>query len=601
MFTQELSNSKKLELLQTDAGQELFAIFATENLSTVFQPIVDLKNQSAYAFEALTRGPESSKLYSPLNLFYTAEKSGCLLEMDVLARKAAIRNFANTRSVHHDNAKLFLNVSAQSLMSDSHQSGQTLNFLIENDMNLSQIVIEITESHPIDDIEPFLKSINYYRSLGFEVALDDLGAGYNGLKLWSELKPDYVKIDKHFIHDVDINADKYRFLETINTLAKGSNAKVIAEGVETENELKALQKIGIDYVQGFLFKRPSPLPSLKLDYEWPQKAENQFSQKESIGSISQPHPTIDVNALVKDASEFFLKNPKVNFLPVLDNQIPAGIVWRDELLSLLASQYGRDLHFKKSISKFMTYPPKVFDFNETLVNVSREITANESGHNSAFLITRQGRYTGVATLVQLLETITDLKVQSAKYANPLSGLPGNVPIQTTLQDYLEQNLRFNVIYVDVDNFKPYNDYYSFEQGDQVITMIASVLKSATLGVDKFIGHIGGDDFVVLTPDDYQPICERILEEFSILIDDFYHEEDKQKGGIAAIGRDGEQKFFPMMSLSLGVVCVEPGIFSHRQKLSSLATKAKKGAKAMGGNQFFVIDSAELKGSSTSTT
>ncbi|WP_130536644.1 GGDEF domain-containing protein [Thiomicrorhabdus indica] len=594
MFSQELSNSKKVELLQTSSGQELCAIFATENLSTHFQSIVELKSRSTFAFEALTRGPESSKLYSPLNLFYTAEKHQCLLEMDVLARKTAIKNFANTRSIHNNCAKLFINVSAQSLMSAAHQSGQTLNFLTENDMNLNQIVIEITESHPIDDIQPFLKAINHYRSLGFQVALDDLGAGYNGLKLWSELKPDYVKIDKHFVHNVDINADKYRFLETINTLAKGSNAKVIAEGVETENELKALQKIGIDYVQGFLFKRPSPLPSLKLDYEWPQTTENRFSQNESIGSISKPHPVLDVKARVKDASEFFLKNSNVNFLPVLDNQIPAGIVWRDELLSLLASQYGRDLHLKKPVSHFMNRPPKVFDFSESLVNVSREITSHESSFNSAFLITRQGKFVGVATLVQLLETITDLKVQSAKYANPLSGLPGNVPIQTTLQDNLDQQLRFNVIYVDVDNFKPYNDFYSFEQGDQVITTIASVLKSATLGSDSFIGHIGGDDFVILTPDDYQPICERILEEFSILIDDFYHEEDKLKGGISAIGRDGEQKFFPMMSLSLGVLCVEPGLFSHRQKLSSLATKAKKGAKAMGGNQFYVIDSADFK-------
>lgn len=319
-----------------------------------------------------------------------------------------------------------------------------------------------------------------------------------------------------------------------------------------------------------------------------------FSEKEAIGSISQPHSTLEVNARVKDASEFFLKNTRVDFLPVLENNKPVGIVWRDELLSLLASQYGRDLHLKKPISRFMNHSPKVFDFNDSLVNVSREITADESNYNTAFLITRKGKFVGAATMAQLLETITDLKVQNAKYANPLSGLPGNVPIQTTLQDYLDQKIRFNVIYVDVDNFKPYNDFYSFEQGDQVITTIAKVLKSATQERNSFIGHIGGDDFVVLTQDDYRPICERILEMFTTLINDFYDEEDKRKGGITAIGRDGEQKFFPKMSLSLGVLCVEPNLFTHRQKLSSLATKAKKGAKKMGGNQFFVIDSAEFK-------
>lgn len=173
-----------------------------------------------------------------------------------------------------------------------------------------------------------------------------------------------------------------------------------------------------------------------------------------------------------------------------------------------------------------------------------------------------------------------------------------MPIQTRLQDLIDQKISFNVIYVDVDNFKPYNDYYSFEQGDQVITTIASVLQSATIGKDCFIGHIGGDDFVILTEENYQPICERTLNEFSLVIDDFYHQEDQLRGGITAFDREGKKKVYPMMSLSLGVLKVAPGVFEHRQKLSSIATKAKKGAKAMGGNQFYVIDSADFKENQT---
>lgn len=599
MFSEILLDSTKQQSLLTHTcGQELLSIFLSENLNTHFQPIVDLKQRTVFAFEALTRGPENSKLYSPLNLFYSAEKNDCLLEMDLLARKTAIKNFANMASVHNYKAKLFINVSAQSMLSMHHKSGETLNQLSQNQMDLNQVVIEITELHPIDDIEPFLNAVNHYRSMGFEVALDDLGAGYNGLKLWSEVKPDYVKIDKHFICGIDVHADKYRFMETIHNLARASGAKIIAEGVETESELKVLEKIGIDYAQGFLLKHPSPLPSLKLEYEWQTKRAEKFSQKESIGCICTPHPSIASNSTVKEVSEFLLENPDIEFLPVLSNKQPAGIIWRNTLMNLLASPFGRDLHLKKPITHFIDDKALAYDASTALVTVSRDITSHGDFNRSALLITQNGKYLGIGTFMNLLEKITDLKVESAKYANPLSGLPGNVPIQTRLQDLIDQKISFNVIYVDVDNFKPYNDYYSFEQGDQVITTIASVLQSATIGKDCFIGHIGGDDFVILTEENYQPICERTLNEFSLVIDDFYHQEDQLRGGITAFDREGKKKVYPMMSLSLGVLKVAPGVFEHRQKLSSIATKAKKGAKAMGGNQFYVIDSADFKENQT---
>lgn len=593
MFSQAILDSiKQQSLLAHACGQELLSIFLAENLETHFQPIVDLKKRSVFAFEALTRGPENSKLHAPLNLFYAAEKTGCLMEMDLLARKKAIGKFANLESLHNFDAKLFLNVSAQSLLNEDYKSGKTLQQLSQNQMELNQIVIEITESHPIDEIEPFLKAINHYRAMGFEVALDDLGAGYNGLKLWSEVKPDYVKIDKHFVANIDTQADKYRFMETIYNLAQASGAKVIAEGVETESELRILEKIGIDYVQGYLLKRPCPLPSLKLDYEWCNRGIESTSGKETVACICSQHPHVQIASSVKEVSEFLLENPNIEFLPVLDQQRPAGMIWRNHLMNSLASPFGRDLHLKKPITQFIDTKVLIYEDTTLLVNVSRDITLQGDFNHSAFIITKEGSFQGIGTFMHLLEKITDLKVESAKYANPLSGLPGNVPIQIQLQERIDKKIAFNVIYVDVDHFKPYNDYYSFEQGDQVITTIAKVLQSATIGKECFIGHIGGDDFVVMTEENYEPICQKILNEFSLVIDGFYLEEDQKNGGVHALNRDGEACFYPMMSLSLGVLKVAPEVFEHRQKLSSVATKAKKGAKSLGGNQYFVIDAQQ---------
>ncbi|MBD3612695.1 MAG: diguanylate cyclase [Hydrogenovibrio crunogenus] len=134
----------------------------------------------------------------------------------------------------------------------------------------------------------------------------------------------------------------------------------------------------------------------------------------------------------------------------------------------------------------------------------------------------------------------------------------------------------------------------FEQGDQVISEVAKVLQDAIGEQPGFIGHVGGDDFVVVIPMlAYQEICQRILTGFQAATASFYTQEDREHGGIYTEDRSGEQVFFPMMTLSLGVLLVHPGVFDHTQKLSSYATRAKKGAKSEGGNTYYVVDSRQV--------
>jgi diguanylate cyclase (GGDEF)-like protein len=586
-----LCEETRARLADTSLGRELLAIFQHENITTLFQPIVNLKKRSIYAFECLTRGPENTPLYSPINLFGLADDMGCLLQMDVLARNVAIRNFVSASSFHQNQAKLFINVTVSSLLDKNHRSGRTLQLLAQSQLDLSQVVIEITELQPIEDCDIFLKALNHYRSMGFKVAIDDLGSGYNGLKLWSAVKPDYVKIDKHFISNIDSQADKYRFMETIVILAKGLGTKIIAEGVETEQELYILEKLGVDLVQGFLLKRPSALPALSLSFKWPDRRQVTVTDNETVKVVNKHYKWVNPNETVFEVAEYLLNNPDVVFVPVVDKGIPTGMVWRHALMNVLATQYGRNLHSRKAIKKFMD-EPLVYNIKTPLVDVSNDITEMGAQEKSAFIITENNKYVGCGSFMDLLKVMTDLKVRSAKYANPLSGLPGNVPIQNKIQQYLDSNMPFSVIYVDVDHFKAYNDCYSFEQGDQVIAAIANVLESVMAGKEGFVGHIGGDDFVIVTEEDYETVSNRVLSDFRLVSKSFYTEEDRERGGIQSFSRDGKPYFFPMMTLSVGVLLVYPDIFVHTQKLSSVATKAKKGAKSAGGNQFFVIDSRD---------
>lgn len=593
--------SQQLMLKQSGLGSELLDIVHHNRLQCVFQPIVDLNKKKVCAFEGLVRGPFKSVLHHPLNLFNVAEEQGVLYEMDTFARISTIEAFAQ-QAQKDEHLHLFLNISINAVMNSAHQKGVTIEALEKFGLPPERVVIEITELQPIDNFDAFVSAINYYRSNGFKVAIDDLGSGYNGLRIWSEVRPDFVKIDRHFVSDIHLHEDKKAFMQTLLTLAKSTQTRVVAEGVETEEELEVLRELGVELVQGFLFKKPEPIISEELLYDWPASHLDNKAPKgeDTVSEIVFKHPSVGQNQLVDEVSSLFLEHPEIDFFPVVEGDKVQGMVWRRDLMDLLARKFGQELHARKKVKTVMDKSPLVVDAKTSLVDLSRLITeSNDFGSRDAFIIENKKRYLGCGNFKNLLRKMTDLKVQMAQHANPLSGLPGNVPIQKKVNKFLKKKLPFMLMYIDVDNFKAFNDHYSFEEGDQVISLIANILNQVVpeeqlIHGDSFIGHIGGDDFVVMSlhHDDHENWANKILDTFQKQILNFYTEEDRNLGGIEAVNRKGKKQFFPLMSLSIGILLVEPGLFDHRQKLSSCATKAKKGAKSAGGNTFFVVDSRD---------
>ena len=595
-----LDASQRLLLQQTSLGSELLDIVHNARLQCVFQPIVDLKRKRVCAFEGLVRGPLESALYHPLNLFKVAEEQGVLYEMDTFSRISTIQAFAK-QAAEDEHLHLFLNISINAVMNPAHQKGLTLEALATFGISPERVVIEITELQPVDNFEAFTSAIEYYRSIGFKVAIDDLGSGYNGLRIWSEVRPDFVKIDRHFVSDIHLHADKRHFMKTVMTLANSTDTKVVAEGVETEQELNVLMELGVPLVQGYLFKKPAEEISEILLYNWPETDISVTRDRaETATSIVFDHPVVTSIQRVNSVSELFLEYPDLDYFPVVDDKVVLGMIWRRDLMDLLARKFGQELHARKSVVHVMDRSPTVVNAQTSLVDISRLVTeSRDLSVRDAFIVEKSGQYFGCANFKDLLRKITDLKVQSAQHANPLSGLPGNVPIQKKLNKLLLSKCDFMVMYIDVDNFKPFNDYYSFEEGDKVIELIAEILRKVVpdeqvLHGESFIGHIGGDDFVIISTfvEDHIKWAEKVLKKFQKKIVDFYRKEDKQQKGIRTLDRQGEMRFYPVMSLSIGILLVRPDYFEHTQKLASLATKAKKGAKAAGGNTYFVVDVIE---------
>jgi diguanylate cyclase (GGDEF)-like protein len=212
-----------------------------------------------------------------------------------------------------------------------------------------------------------------------------------------------------------------------------------------------------------------------------------------------------------------------------------------------------------------------------------------------FIITDQGLYFGTGTVIDLLRKVTDLQICNARYANPLTQLPGNVPLSERLNLLIEEGREFSLCHFDIDNFKPYNDVYGFSRGDEVIRLLGNLLVEEVDPAGNFIGHIGGDDFVVIfTSSEWEGVCRGILERFAREILTCYDPEALSAGGISGCNRKNQEEFFEIMSLSIGAVTPPGGTLCSPGELASRAAEAKTVAKQMPGNALF-IDRRQIDG------
>jgi diguanylate cyclase (GGDEF)-like protein len=581
----------------TEQLSALGHILAHGDLHSLFQPIVSLSERRILGYEALTRGPSNSPLHSPINLFAVARHAGRLSELELACRASACRRFSELKL----EGKLFLNVSPDSLLEPSHQPGRTLQLLQSLGIPPSQVVIELTEQSPTEDFALLDTALHHYRAMGFSIALDDLGAGYSSLRLWSELRPDYVKIDRHFIDGIHLDAVKREFVGSILQMAKASRATVIAEGIELPEELSVLSEMGVDLLQGYLLSRPQEQPPRDARDLLP-KLDNTTSALSDDGcdltALLNQQAAVTHDTPTAEVLEAFRAQANLNSLAVLnEQQQPVGIVHRHSLSDILLKPFATDLFARKPISRLMSDDFLAVELGQSLQQVSRLLTSRARQRvEEDFIITRNGCYQGLGRVIDVLKLITELKIQQARYANPLTMLPGNVPIQQCLTRLLQQSREAVICYVDIDSFKPFNDLYGYAKGDEVLLCLAQCLNERVDPARDFVGHIGGDDFLlVLGSVDWRTRLNRLLEDFQGQCRRFYRDEHLQAGCITAHNRQGQRQEFPLLSLSLGVVHLRPEQCAELDagQLASLASEAKRHAKAVPGYSLHIIDTQKL--------
>jgi len=194
-------------------------------------------------------------------------------------------------------------------------------------------------------------------------------------------------------------------------------------------------------------------------------------------------------------------------------------------------------------------------------------------------------------LKYIIENITRLLYINRR-VSPLTGLPGNVQIQAELKKRIIGKKEFEVLYLDLDNFKSYNDVYGFLAGDEVIKLTSRVITKnvqACENTDVFVGHIGGDDFVVIAPDntDYESICQNIIAEFDAQILEHFNDDDVDRGYLEVQNRKGKIEEFPLTSISIGVVVADKKRFANTLEIGAVGAQVKLLAKTTIGSSYAV--------------
>lgn len=565
----------------------------TAQLHTVFQPILRASTGSIEGYEALVRGPEGTPLHEPAGLFAHARSQGSLARLELAALMTAARSFGELGLP----GRLFLNASPA--LATRHTDAflgfarRTLRYGLPPD----RIVIEFTEGDKIHDHERMRQVAGELRALGMAIALDDLGEGFSSLRLWKELAPEIVKIDKHFISGIDADPLKRQFLRAIQDIALAAQSQLVAEGIETEGELRVIRDLKVTYAQGYFLARPQRFPEREAGAHLSSTGRRARLYPEAVSDMGVT--AFQLAARVEPVSprqtgqqvyERFARDTVTHALPVVENGRPLGLISRFSLIDRFARPYRRELYGNKSCTGLMNPNPMLVEHTAGIQEIGWRLSEGNSAHDlsEGFIVTQDGLYVGICSGQTLLRELSELQVKAARYANPLTMLPGNVPITQHIERLLDSELSFCVCHADLDNFKPFNDLYGYRRGDDMIQLVGRLLGAVADPQADLVGHVGGDDLIVVfQSEDWEERINVALEHFEAERMALFSPDDIARNGFSSTDRSGAPQFFPLTTLSIGAVQVPAGVRTSSHQIAARAVEAKAQAKKIPGNALFL--------------
>jgi diguanylate cyclase (GGDEF)-like protein len=529
-----------------------------------FQPIVDINSGVTIGFEVLLRDVDKAGFKMIPDFFDAAYQDGVLFRVDLGLRRKALSKFKKIDN--YEKYKLFYNIDGRLWISHDYNEEVVDDYFMHAGIKPYSIIFELSEQQQVSLDDRMFRLRDYFKNKGYKIAVDDCGAGFSGLQTMYYAEPDFVKIDRFFIHDVAKNPKKRIFVSSIVNISHSTGAMIIAEGVETAGDYYKCREIGCDFVQGYFVARPTTDLS-RLQSQYDQVREHRETDRRRYQSDDSQYINLQMTRLEPmhyDESAFdvfskFQKMEGYGIIPIINsNQEPMGVITEKSFKSFTYSRYGRELLQNRAItgnlSRFFVKSP-IADIR-TPVERILELYSQDDEIEGIIIVDKM-KYAGFLDANSLLKALNEKNLHMARDLNPLTKLPGNMIISEYLNNALEDNTSsYALVYFDFDNFKPFNDYNGFRRGDRVILLFSQILRQRQSNGDCFLAHIGGDDFFMgirnLGEQEALEEIRCITERFASDVKGFYDKEDLERGYIVAKDRQDRERQFPMMTVS-GVV------------------------------------------------
>jgi diguanylate cyclase (GGDEF)-like protein len=584
----------------TNGGSKLSHLSATDwnrVLDTVdyaFQPIVNIHTGAVYGVEALIRRVDEAGFKS-IPLFF--DQACRDLHLDHVHQRLFNIAYGKFQLMPWaDRIKLFYNIDSRLFHAEKFLPETMFDALAGSRLPNGNVCLEITERHQVCDADNLPAKMKRLRKTGCQIAVDDFGAGFSGTQLLYYTQPEYVKIDRFYIQNIEKDANKRMLAESMVRVAHLMGSRVVAEGVETDMEYYCCKNIGCDLLQGYLVQKPTlEVCDIRPSYDKVdalRRSDRRSGLRKDIPLIKAEIEFID--AIDCDIEpdrilEMFRKHPHRPFFPVTrKNHEAMGIVHAEKARSFDRSSSRCDTRSGpapgRTIDEFMRKIP-IVDIHTPVDEILETFSAQDNPEG--LLITRSMKYVGFLSAHSLIRIIHEKKLAQAADQNPLTRLPGSKIIYEYLSQVLHDTHKTSVIVCfDFDHFKPYNDTYGFRQGDRVILLFAEMLKKQTQSADRFAGHIGGDDFFMgVTGRPFDALVDEIRgmrETFRSDVESFYAPDAIARGCIRKRDGAGRLKSFPLMTLSAGIL--ELGLPHHHfhtpEEITNIMAGMKKEAKRL---------------------
>ncbi|MET8247888.1 GGDEF domain-containing protein [Streptomyces sp. NPDC005202] len=522
----------------------------TDTLRFAFQPVVNLTTGGVAALEVLAR-PETGDILAE------ARRDP---ELDGRLAVSALRTATRKETL----LPLHLNVFAGTL-ADLGGLGLLHDAVREAGRMPWEVTIDVVPPYTHVPQQALLEAVAALRGQGFRVSADGVGDGDVPLRLLTDLAPDLVKLDSSLLA-------RPAAVRAMRTLCEQVGALLAVEGVETERQYAVALSAGAQLAQGELFAPPARLPAADV-YVPPRFPEVVVTPRSgpSVREFLRPAALLPAQASAGQVRALLTGSPDVSGVLLVDQYgVPVRSVHRSRFLLTMSGRYGHALYADRPAAK-LGDPPRTVGIDATAWEVLDVVAVGSRDRTSddVAVVDQRGRCVGVVRLADLVRALAESRVEEAAGLNPLTRLPGSDSITGEVDRWIADGRTFALSWLDIDHFKQVNDGAGFAAGDELIRSVGQALQRAATDSMR-VGHIGGDDFLVLAdPEELDPLVSSVLE------------APWSAGGLP-------------VTLSLAtIVCVPGSVTDHRQAAACLAP-LKKSAKALHGASW-VLGRANLPG------